>query len=48
MTMVNEEIWDLLPRRSRTVDLAFQRVQEPLLQGISALTKLTDKLVRHQ
>ena len=48
MTMVNEEIWDLLPRRSRTVDLAFQRVQEPLLQGISALTKLAGKLVRHQ
>ena len=48
MTMVNEEIWDLLPRRSRTVDLAFQQVQEPLLQGISALTKLAGKLVRHQ
>ena len=31
-TTVNEEIWDLLPRRSRTVDQAFQRVQEPLLQ----------------
>ena len=29
VTMVNEEIWDLLPRKSRTVDLAFQRVQEP-------------------
>ena len=46
VTMVNEEIWDLLPRKSRTVDLAFQRVQEPLLQGISALTKLAGKLVK--
>lgn len=45
VTMVNEEIWDLLPRKSRAVDLAFQRVQEPLLQGISALTKLAGKLV---
>ena len=46
VTMVNKEIWDLLPRKSRTVDLAFQRVQEPLLQGISALTKLAGKLVK--
>ena len=46
VTMVNEEIWDLLPRKSGTVDLAFQRVQEPLLQGISALTKLAGKLVK--
>ena len=46
VTMMNEEIWDLLPRKSRTVDLAFQRVQEPLLQGISALTKLAGKLVK--
>ena len=46
VTMVNEEIWDLLPRKSRAVDLAFQRVQEPLLQGISALTKLAGKLVK--
>ncbi|CAH3163321.1 unnamed protein product [Porites lobata] len=45
VTMVNEEIWDLLPRKSRAVDLAFQRVQEPLLQGISALTNLAGKLV---
>ena len=43
---VNEEIWDLLPRKSRAVDLAFQRVQEPLLQGISALTNLAGKLVK--
>ncbi|PFX15682.1 hypothetical protein AWC38_SpisGene20092 [Stylophora pistillata] len=47
VTMVNEEIWDLLPRKSRAVDLAFQRVQEPLLQGISALTKLAGKLVKN-
>ena len=46
VTIVNEEIWDFLPRKSRTVDLAFQRVQEPLLQGISALTKLAGKLVK--
>ena len=46
VTMVNEEIWELLPRKSRAVDLAFQRVQEPLLQGISALTKLAGKLVK--
>ena len=31
VTMINEEIWKLLPRKSRAVDLAFQRVQEPLL-----------------
>ena len=46
VTMVNEEIWDLLPRKSRAVDLAFQRVQGPLLQGISALTNLAGKLVK--
>ena len=46
VTMMNEEIWDLLPRKSRTVDLAFQRVQEPLLQGILAPTKLAGKLVK--
>ena len=35
-----------MPRKSRAVDLAFQRVQEPLLQGISALTNLAGKLVK--
>ena len=45
-TTVNEEIWDLLPRRSRTVDLAFQRVQEPLVQSLSALSILGDQLVK--
>jgi len=33
-TTINEEVWDLLPRRSRTVDLAFQKVQELLVQGL--------------
>ena len=46
VTTVNEEIWDLLSRKTRTVDLAFQRVQEPLLQGMSALTNLAGKLVK--
>ena len=45
-TTVNEEIWDLLPQRSRTVDLAFQRVQEPLVQSLSALSILGDQLVK--
>jgi len=45
-TTVNEEIWDLLSRRSRTVDLAFQRVQEPLVQGLSALSSLSGQLVK--
>ena len=43
---VNEEIWDLLPRRSRTVDLAFQRVQDTLIQGLSSLALLADRLVK--
>lgn len=34
-TMVNKEIWDLLNRNSRAVDLAFQCVQEPIVQGLS-------------
>ena len=46
VTTVNEEIWDLLSRKTRSVDLAFQRVQEPLLQGLSALTNLAGKLVK--
>ena len=36
--LVNEEIWDLMARKTETVDLAFQKVQEPLVQGLSALT----------
>ena len=43
---VNEEIWDLLPRRDRTVDLAFQRVQDTLIQGVSSLALLADKLAK--
>lgn len=46
VTTVNEEIWDLLSRKTRSVDLAFQRVQEPLIQGLSALTNLAGKLVK--
>ena len=46
VTTVNEEIWDLLSRKTRSVDLAFQRVQEPLLQGLSAFTNLAGKLVK--
>lgn len=46
VTTVNEEIWDLLPKKSRVLDVAFQRVQEPLLHGISALTELVGTLVK--
>ena len=34
-------------RRSRTADLAFQRVQEPLVQSLSALSILGDQLMEH-
>ena len=44
--MVNEEIWDLLSRKNRSVDLAFQRVQEPLIHGLSSLTILADRLFK--
>jgi hypothetical protein len=43
--MVNEEVWDLLPRKSRSVDLAFQAVQATMLQGTAALTNLVGSLV---
>ena len=43
---VNEEIWDLLTRRARSVDLAFQRVQETLTQVLALLAILADKLVK--
>ena len=43
---VNEEIWDLLSRRAKTVDLAFQRVQDTLTQGLSSLALLADKLAK--
>ena len=37
-SLVNEEIWDLLPRKNRSVDLAFQHVQEPIINGLSSLS----------
>jgi hypothetical protein len=43
---VNEEIWYLMSRKNRSVDLAFQKVQEPIVQGLSALTILADRLVK--
>ena len=45
--MVNEEIWDLLSRKYRSVDLAFQHVQEPLIHGLSSLTILADRLFKN-
>ena len=36
----------MLPRRSRTVDLAFQKIQELLVQGLSSLSILGDQLVK--
>ena len=44
--MVNEEIWDLLSRKNSSVDLAFQRVQEPLIHGLSSLSILADRLFK--
>jgi hypothetical protein len=44
--MVNEEIWDLLSRKSRTVDLGFPKVQGPFMQGLSTLTILADRLLK--
>ena len=46
-TMVNEEIWELLSRKNRSVDLAFQPVQEPLIHGLSSLTILADRLFKY-
>ena len=43
---MNEEIWDLLNRKRGTVDLAFQRVQEPIVQGLSSLVILADRLLK--
>ena len=45
VTTVNEEIWDLMSRKTRSIDLAFQRTQEPLIQGLCALTNLAGNLV---
>ncbi len=44
--LANEEIWDLMARKTKTVDLAFQKVQEQLDQGLSALTILADQLLK--
>ena len=45
-TTINEEVWELLARRSRTVDFAFQKIQELLVQGLSSLSILGDHLVK--
>ena len=45
-TLVNEEIWDLLSSKNRSVDLAFQRVQEPVIHGLSSLSILADRLFK--
>ncbi|PFX15027.1 hypothetical protein AWC38_SpisGene20779 [Stylophora pistillata] len=45
-TKINEKVWDLLPRRSRTVHLAFQKVQELLVQVLPSLSILGDQLVK--
>ena len=45
VSSVNEDVWDLLPWRSQTVDLVFQKVQEALLPGLSALCALSGKLI---
>ena len=45
-TAINEEDLDLFPRRSRTVDLGFQKIQELLVRGLSSLSILGDQLVK--
>ena len=45
ISSVNEEVWDLLPWHSWTMNQAFQKVQEALLPGLSALCALTRKLI---
>ena len=44
-TTVNEEVWDPLPRKSRSVDLSFQAVQATMPQGTAALTNFVGRLV---
>ena len=46
VTTNSEEIWDLLSCKTGTVDLAFQRVQEPLIWRLTALANLAGKLVK--
>ena len=43
---INEEIWDVMSRKNKSIDLAFQKVQEPLVEGLSALAILSDHLVK--
>ena len=43
---INEEIWDVVSRKNKSIDLAFQKVQEPLVEGLSALAILSDCLVK--
>ena len=43
---INEEIWDLMSRKNKSIDLTFQKVQEPLVEGLSALAILSDSLVK--
>ena len=43
---INEEIWDLMSRKNKSIDLAFQKVQEPLVEGLSALAILSDCIVK--
>ena len=43
---INEEICALMSRKNKSIDLAFQKVQEPLVEGLSALAILSDRLVK--
>ena len=44
--MVSVEIWDLLTGKNRSVDLVSQRVQEPIIHGLSLFTTLADWLFK--
>ena len=35
-----------MSRKNKPIDLAFQKVQEPLVEGLSALALLSDRLVK--
>ena len=35
-----------MPRRNRSIDLAYQKVQEPLVEGLLTLAILSDHLVK--
>ena len=35
-----------MSRKNKSIDLAFQKVQEPLVEGLSALALLSDRLVK--